>query len=211
MDVGSCGARSQGRVRNMINRSQANAADIKESLASSRSTIDDLEVTLRKPDMQSLLARIADRAVELISTDVEVLAPRRSETGRTNISDWFKKHDARFIQIVLDAFRQELPDIAAKREDDLRQFALENLWPLIRPELHKYALRRIAIRWAARQYSDSTIVLPPEAHANGWRLPLRISGGETDMGQIVLDNEGNIDVGQTTSRADLRELLGNAA
>ena len=123
------------------------------------------------------------------------------------IRDRFNTYHDRFVSIMVDLFRQEAPGLFPDREDDIRRFLIENLWPLAKTELYAYVLLRLAVRWAARQYTDSTVVLLPERETYGWRLPLRIKGHEYDLGQIALDEEGNVIKDRTTSRERFREAL----
>lgn len=172
--------------------------------------IDEVKRGLRGPEMTAMFQRMAERLIETVENDSSVLLPRSAENGQKTISDWFFTYHDRFITIMLELFREETPGLFPKHENDIRNFLLEDYWPLARRELSAHVLRRMAIRWAARQYTDATLVMPPERQPYGWRLPLKVMGREQELGQIALDEEGNILKDRTTPREQYREALAAA-
>ena len=173
----------------------------------SRLNINEIKAGLEGPDMTAMFKRMAERLIAAVENDSSVLLPRPAEVGQKTISAWFSTYHDRFVTIMLDLFREEMPSMFPQQENALKAFLLENFWPVARPELFAHILRRMAIRWAARQYTDATVVMPPEHEAYGWRLPLRITGRDQEFGQIALDEEGNILTDHTTPRERYREVL----
>lgn len=166
---------------------------------------------LASPEMQDLFTNLAQRIVARVKCATQILGPRRPAKASAPVTDWFNEYEDRFLEISQDAFRAEMPDLFARRQTDIRQFLIENLWPLVKPELVKYAIHHIATQLVARRYSDATVVMQPEPCESGWRLALRIHNQDRELGQVVLDMEGNVIEDQTTTREAFREALRVAA
>lgn len=159
--------------------------------------------------LQEDFQRIAERFVKQFRTDAAISLPRTTGERQNFVTDWFSEYESRFVEIMLELWAKEFPAVTTHKEEQVQELLKQNVWPLVEPALRAYLLRGIATRWGARRYPDGVGFFPPEKQGDEWILPLRLRSGVA-VGQIVLDTEGNIMEGQTTSGEEIWDKLVHA-
>lgn len=153
---------------------------------------------------------ISIRLMERLDDDISISAPRSGDAGGRAVSDWIARHKERFVGILADLLVESsgngTAEAQAERLNNARDVA-EKVLSQVLPELRAFALGRIALRWGAGKYPNFVVIGRPQYRAdeNQWRVPLEYARIQKHIGEIVLDDEGNVLAEATTTRQQARE------
>ncbi len=182
-------------------------------------SVAELRDALDTPKMQAELQRIADKTVQLLKrldSDFSVAAPRSGDADGHAVSDWLARYEEHFVRILAELFVDASGNGTAEQQTTRMREARETaemVLPQVLPELRKFALGRVALRWGASKYPNFIVMGHPEyvPDAKQWRIPLEYARIQKRIGQIVLDDEGNVLTEATTTRQQVREVIRSAA
>ena len=73
--------------------------------------------------------------------------------------------------------------------------------------LRSYALRYQAGIWGRRRFGDATIYGAPVREGSIWIVPLSVARYGNNLGQIALDDDGNVIEDQSSTQAQLSEKI----
>lgn len=77
----------------------------------------------------------------------------------------------------------------------------------MKQEVQRYAIFGAVAAWIGRYMGDATTIGVPERHGEQWRVPIGVRGYGDNLGQIVLNAEGEVVPGLTTSRSEILEAI----
>lgn len=165
---------------------------------------------LRTLEFQPDFARIAQRLRERLDADYSIFAPRETEGGTPGIDNWLERYNDRFIKHLPEAFFEQHPTWRGKYHGEASDLA-GLLLPMVQEDLRRYALRRLAIRWSAKQYPDSTGVGEPERQGANFVIPVVALRDNRPVGRIIVSESGTVSAEESTPRLEVRKALANGA
>lgn len=164
---------------------------------------------IRQP---SLSSREIQQAVAIAIAVVEtspLLRPPRMVEQRTNaFAAWLEEWRNKFAPFIASALRCEASDMFADMPDSvLAEIVAQQIWPGVVPLLQSCALTYQAAEWGRKHLGDATMYYKPIQEGSTWRVPIGVLGKGENLGQIVLDVDGNVIENLTSTRAQLLERL----
>lgn len=156
------------------------------------------------------LERCVQRCIDFIKTDTSRRVPR-AEADRANAFErWLDRYQRRLDPVIEAEARQEFPDLFGQEERTVEATALlhDRIWPGVADFLREYAVRGQAAAWVGRHMGDATTIGWPERIGDRWRVALGVMGYGEDLGQVILDSDGNILPDETTTREQVLEVIG---
>lgn len=147
-------------------------------------------------------------ATEQFWSDTSVRLPRTPAERENNMAVWLDNCRAKLSLALDNEFRQCFPSLAAQVDPGLiRQMFNEHVWPNVEPTVRRYALRGLAATWVGGHVGDATTVGWPEPEGPLWRVPLRVRDHGENMGQVMLNADGDVLPNLTTTRDQILEEL----
>ena len=154
--------------------------------------------------LQRRINRSIEQALDALGDDSILFLPRPDQLT-PHLAAWCAERRTRFTQLL----GQHLTHEFAELESDWSEASstlTESIWPQIEQQLVGLALRSLATRWILRKLGDAVTLGELMPHSDGWRASLGLRGRTETVGELTLDNSGNIVEGQTTSRSALNPL-----
>lgn len=138
--------------------------------------------------------------------DASVRVPRTEAERRNGMEAWLEQRRLRLGAALQDEFPHLFPSLAQTLPASFITSVFDELvWPKVKPEIQRYAMSGFAAAWIGRHMGDATILGTPERDGQHWCVPLGVSGYGDDLGQIVLNLDGEVIPELTTTRRDLLE------
>ena len=155
---------------------------------------------------QAAVQRAIESALYAAQHDRTLRVPRSEEDRANGFAGWLarkrRQHEPMMQTAIAEAFANVAPldDMTAQKYMDCCVWPAVEFWLL-----HHWALRAQASSWSSRHYRDSTTIGMPEAQGAMWRIPLGVYQCGENLGQIMLDCNGNVIEHLTSTLAKLTE------
>lgn len=154
-----------------------------------------------EPEHQLQRQRALEAAVAAIVNEVGLQVPRSEAERRNAFADWLAEQHDRLRPLLQAEWQKAFPELADA--DALG----ECLWSDVANWLRVYALRGQAAKWISHNMGNATTLGLPQRTETGWRIPIGVSGYGEELGQIVLDADGNVLLEQTTTHQHILEQI----
>lgn len=155
-----------------------------------------------------ILSRCIEIALDVVKSDFALRVPRTEEERHNGFAAWLAKWRGKLEPAILSAVCKEVPAFCITehpgRTADL--FA-QAIWPAVENYLVRYAILGHASSWKSHNMGDATTMHWPEPHGDYWRVTLGVWRYGDNLGQIVLDRDGNVLPHLTTTREQLLEQI----
>jgi hypothetical protein len=157
--------------------------------------------------------RVVQEAIDSLEQDTPLRVPRSEADRRNDFALWLSRYHERLVPRITDEIQQRLSARVSTPvpAEVLQKVVDDQVWPEVERFLRWYAIRGQAAGWVTRHMGDATTIGAPEPHPAGWRVPLGVAGYGDDLGQVVLDRDGNIVASLTSTANELREAMGGCA
>ena len=173
-----------------------------------RSQQEELQDWLARPGVKRALQACTDAVVQRITDDLELRVPRTEQDRADGFSLWLGRSKAKLRPAIQQEFRHQFTGIHDRlREDYVRDLVSEMAWPQIEHFLLSYAVLGLSRSWISRNLGDAVIQCEPEWADGEWIVRLQIPDWPHDIGKVVLDPDGNIVLGRTSSRDEVLKAL----
>ena len=156
---------------------------------------------------QAAVQRAIEIALEAVKRDYSLRPPRSDEDRANGFADWLTRQRQKQEPMMREAVSATFADDAPLDEATTQRYIECCVWPEVEEWLEDYALGYYAGAWVRGHYGDAIYTSPSERFGALWRVPLGVNGYGKNMGQIVLDNEGNVIEDLTTTRLEILEKL----
>ncbi|HZT43912.1 MAG TPA: hypothetical protein VFA07_17225 [Chthonomonadaceae bacterium] len=163
-----------------------------------------------EPENKEKFNKCIQRAILSVMEDVSIRIPRTESERQNEFEHWLAAYREKLGPAMEEAFRIEFPSLYKHKQlrpQTIRQTVEEHLWPLIEDELRSYAIRGVASAWVSKHMGDATTIGLPQREGSYWRVPLGVNKYGENLGQVVLDADGNVITDLTTTRKQLLEVI----
>ena len=149
-----------------------------------------------------------DKCVEhlyaYLDADPSMRLPRSEEDRKNGFEQWLNSYRQKIAPVMESEIRQTFPHLAAKsRSKEVEVLIEREIWPKVEADLRSYALRGVASAWISRHMGDATTIGQPEWEGSCWRVPIGVNKYGDNLGQIVIDRDGNMIPDLTTTREQM--------
>ena len=157
---------------------------------------------------QDSIKRSIEIAIDAVQHDYSRRVPRTEEERQNEFAAWFEKYRAKCEPLMQSAVQEAFANIAVLDALTVKEYVQRYVWPEVAHWLlHTYVLRGQVAKWVSHHYGGATTIGMPEAHGDCWRVPLGVHNVGENMGQVVLDRDGNIIEAQTSTRQQILEKI----
>lgn len=169
-----------------------------------KSRVELYDAWLKEPATKAGLQSCADFAIGILHNDMTLRVPRSHDLRANKFAAWREAWRDRLGTAMQEEFFRQFPSIASHlSEDTIKHVVVEFVWPQIEDELMAFALQGLARTWVRQHMGDLTTIGQPSLIRGQWVIPLGIQDDGSELGQIVLDCEGNILEKRSSSRKDI--------
>jgi hypothetical protein len=147
--------------------------------------------------------------VQAFDDEASIRVPRGEDLRRNEFALWLSGLREMLRAALTAAVAQEL--VGTPPGSEIRTRLAERVWAAAAEEFRQWAVRGMAAGWTSRNLVIGSLLGVPERIAGGWRVPLGVPGYGPDLGQVTLDEDGNVLNELTTSRDELRRLIDASA
>jgi len=153
---------------------------------------------------QEKLQHCADFAISVLHNDLTLRVPRSADQRTGGFADWRNVWHNRLGTAIQDEFHRQFPGITSRLSPGIiNATEVDYIWPQIYSELLSFAIEGLTRAWVRRRMGDAVILKRPRSEGANWVVPIGIQGRDADIGQVVLDRDGNIIEENSSSRADI--------
>lgn len=145
-----------------------------------------------------------EAALDTVKADVSLRVPRTEAERQNAFAGWLAEQRVKYEAAMQSAVRSEF---AALAEDSVGNIVTAYVWPEVEAFLRSFVLRYQAGVWVCKYMGDATTIGLPEPDGDYWRIPLGIAKYGENLGQIVLDADGNVILHLTSTRQQLSEKI----
>lgn len=161
-------------------------------------------VAENRPEIDRWISEAMRRFLE----DASVRLPRTEAERRNGMEAWLERQRLQLGASLQEAFLHQFPSLVQSLSLSFITSVFDELvWPQVKPEVQRYAIFGFASAWIGRHMGDATTVGTPKRDGRQWCVPLGVSGHGSDLGQIVLNLDGEVIPELTTTRRDLLEAI----
>ena len=151
-------------------------------------------------------------ALQQFWNDTSVRVPRTLSERADGLAVWLEGFRLKMRSEFEKGFRHQFASMSNHLPPSyVAEVFDQNVWPEIKPDVHRYAMYGFAAAWAGRYLGDATTIGAPVWDGQLWHVPLGIKGHGDNLGQIVLDADGEVIAEQTTTRISLLEAIRSEA
>lgn len=155
---------------------------------------------------RSVIDRWISEAVRHFWEDPSVRMPRTEAERRNEMKSWLEQRRLKLDADLQEEFPQQFPSLAQSLSPSFLTSVFDELvWPQVKPEIQRYAIFGLAAGWIGRHMGDATTLGTPNRDGQQWRVPIGVRGYGDDLGQIVLNRDGEVIPEMTTTRGELLE------
>lgn len=147
-------------------------------------------------------------ATRLFWEDASVRLPRTEAERQNGMEAWLEQRRLKLGAALQEEFPRQFPSLAQHLSSSFITSVFDGLvWPEVKPEIQRYAISGFAAAWVGRHMGDATTLGTPKRDGQQWCVPIGVRGYSNDLGQIVLNLDGEVIPEVTTTRSDLLEAL----
>ena len=164
---------------------------------------------IRQPSLSSReIQQAVAIAIAVVETSPLLRPPRMVEQRTDAFAAWLEEWRNKFAPFIASALRCEAAEVFADMPDSvLAEVVAQHVWPELIPYLQSIAIDYQAGEWGRRHFGDATMYYKPIQEGSTWRVPIGVLGKGENLGQIVLDVDGNVIESLTSTKAQLLEKL----
>ena len=169
---------------------------------------------LREPQLADVpvaqrasVRRAIEIAVNAVYQDRPFTIPQSQEERANGFTAWIAQKRQRLEPKMRAALAEAFADVAPLDETTAQKYLECCVWPEVEFWLQDFAIRYHAGIWKQKHYGDGTYMMPIERFGDYWRIPIGVNGYGRNLGQIIVDNEGNVIEKLTTTRQEILEQL----
>jgi hypothetical protein len=159
------------------------------------------------------IERMLQGVIERTRSETPLRLPRGEAERRNRFAAWLDHYRQRWLPALGGEIRPRQPALLVEGEDEaaVQRFLEEEVWPEVEEFLRRFAVRGLAAAWVTGRLGDGLTLGWPEPSGDGWRVRLADSRSGQQLGQVVLDMEGNILTDRTTTRESILETSDGSA
>lgn len=154
------------------------------------------------------LRQWTNEAVRIFSEDASVRLPRTESERRNGMEEWLEQRRIKLAAALHEEFPRYFPSQVPHLLPSFVTSVFDELvWPQVKPEVQRYAIFGFAAAWVGRYMGDATTIGTPRRDGQQWCVPIGVKGYGDDLGQVMLNLDGEIIPEVTTTHGDLLEAI----
>ena len=152
--------------------------------------------------------RCVEVAIEAVKSNHSLRAPRNAEDRENAFAGWIAQWHSKLEPTIYAALRREMTILFKNTSDDvLAQVVEQYVWTEVAGFLRVYGVKYQAGMWGRKHFGDATIYHDPQPIGNTWHVPIGVLGHSEKLGQITLDEDGNVIESLTSTRQQLLDKI----